>query len=434
MTPADRIAVLSLFPITATVKGDRLYIGGCDVVELAERFDTPLYLFDELTLRGQCREFRSQFEGRYPNTLIIYAAKAFLNRALAQLFKEEGLGLDVVSGGELAIARSVDFPRERVYFHGNNKTEPELAEALDWGIGRIVVDNLQELGLLERLAADRGIRQDILLRLSPGIDPHTHRFTTTGVIDSKFGFPIPTGQAEQAVARALASAHLNLIGLHCHLGSPIFELEPFAQAVDIMLEFASQMAQRHGLRLQEFSPGGGFAIQYTLDKPAPSIAQYAEVITSKLGPQVGKLVVEPGRSVVGRAGVALYRVGAIKDIPGVRRYVSVDGGMADNIRPALYGARYQALLANKAAAQGGAPVTVAGKFCESGDILIQDIELPEPCAGDIIAIPCSGAYCPAMASNYNAALKPAIIFVKEGQARLVRRRQSYDDLMAQDLV
>jgi diaminopimelate decarboxylase len=283
-----------------------------------------------------------------------------------------------------------------------------------------------------------------LLRLSPGIDPHTHHHTTTGVIDSKFGFPIATGQAEEALKVALSSANLRLVGLHVHLGSPIFELEPYKQAVEVVLRFAAEMAARHGFQMAEFSPGGGFAVQYVRDTPAPPTAAYAEAICSTLlsespsleglGLPPPRLIVEPGRAIVARAGVALYRVGASKDIPGVRRYVSVDGGMADNIRPALYGARYEAVVANKAGEGGGEPVTIAGKFCESGDILIKDVRLPRLKPGDLIAVPVSGAYCPSMASNYNASLKPAIVMVKEGQARLVRRRETYQDLVEHDLI
>jgi diaminopimelate decarboxylase len=311
------------------------------------------------------------------------------------------------------------------------------------------VDNFHELALLQAVAKEANAVQSVLLRLSPGIDPHTHQHTTTGVIDSKFGFPIATGlrqaqatgQAEEALKVALSSANLRLVGLHVHLGSPIFELEPYKQAVEVVLRFAAEMAARHGFQMAEFSPGGGFAVQYVRDTPAPPTAAYAEAICStlliesrRLGLPPPRLIVEPGRAIVAHAGVALYRVGASKDIPGVRRYVSVDGGMADNIRPALYGARYEAVVANKAGEGGGEPVTIAGKFCESGDILIKDVRLPRLEPGDLIAVPVSGAYCPSMASNYNASLKPAIVMVKEGQARLVRRRETYQDLVEHDLI
>ncbi len=416
-----------------------LSIGGCDLIRLAEEFGTPLYVFDEVTLRRRCTEYGTEFGSRYPDTLVIYACKAFINRALAQLFKEEGLGLDVVSAGELAIARSVDFPLSKVYFHGNNKTREELEPALNWGIGRIVVDNFYELSLLTEVAKKAGIVQDILLRLCPGIDPHTHRYVATGVADSKFGFPM--AQAKEALARSLSTPNLNLVGLHAHLGSQICEIKPYQDAVEIMFRFAAEMRDEHGFELLEFSPGGGFAIQYTLDDPAPSTADFAQAITSslvsvteELGLHQPRLIVEPGRGIVGRAGVALYQVGGIKEIPGIRKYISVDGGIGDNIRPALYGARYEAIAANKMAADEMEVVTIAGRYCQSGDVLIRDISMPKLEPGDIIAVPCSGAYSIPMASNYNAVLKTAIVLVKEGEARLIRRRETHEDLMRRDIL
>ncbi len=416
-----------------------LSIGGCDLIRLAEEFGTPLYVFDEVTLRRRCTEYGTEFGSRYPDTSVIYACKAFINRALAQLFKEEGLGLDVVSAGELAIAKSVDFPLSKVYFHGNNKTREELEPALNWGIGRIVVDNFYELSLLTEVAKKAGIVQDILLRLCPGIDPHTHRYVATGVADSKFGFPM--AQAKEALARSLSTPNLNLVGLHAHLGSQICEIKPYQDAVEIMFRFAAEMRDEHGFELLEFSPGGGFAIQYTLDDPAPSTADFAQAITSslvsvteELGLHQPRLIVEPGRGIVGRAGVALYQVGGIKEIPGIRKYISVDGGIGDNIRPALYGARYEAIAANKMAADEMEVVTIAGRYCQSGDVLIWDISMPKLEPGDIIAVPCSGAYSIPMASNYNAVLKTAIVLVKEGEARLIRRRETHEDLMRRDIL
>ncbi|MBI2908345.1 MAG: diaminopimelate decarboxylase [Chloroflexi bacterium] len=430
-----------IFPETARVRDNgHLFLGGCDAVDLVDRFGTPLYVFDEATLRSQCAQFVGEFTLRHADTQVVYACKAFINRPLAQILHEEGLGLDVVSGGELAIARAAAFPVEKVYFHGNNKTPEELRFALDAGIGRFVVDNFLELERLEALAGEAGKKQDILLRLSPGVDPHTHQHTTTGIIDSKFGFTIATGQAETAVARAMSASHLNLVGLHVHLGSPIFETEPYQLAMRMTFQFAAQMREKLGLRMAEFSPGGGFAIQYTGDSPAPPVGAYAEAIVSALhegsraaGMPAPRLIVEPGRSIVGRAGVALYTVGATKEIPGVRKYVSVDGGMADNIRPAIYGSRYEAVLANRTGGVGEL-VTIAGKFCESGDVLVRDVQLPELRTGDILAIPAAGAYCLSMASNYNASLKPPIVLVKDGNARLIRRRETYEDLMRCDVI
>jgi diaminopimelate decarboxylase len=433
---------LTLFPLTAEVNEQgHLIIGGCHVVDLAEEFGTPLYLFDESTICQTCREFKNEFTRLYPDTLVIYACKAFLNRALALILREEGLGLDVVSGGELSIAHSVDFPMDKVYFHGNNKTPEELNLALDWGVGRIVVDNLYELKLLNRLAKKRGTDQNILLRLTPGVDPHTHQYTSTGTIGSKFGFPVATGQAEEAVNQALSDSSLNLLGLHFHLASPVAEIQPYELAMEIVLGFACGISQKFSFDLCEFDIGGGFAVPYTADSGVPTTAEYAGTITDTLNSLISelelsrpRLIIEPGRAIVARAGVALYKVGAIKEMPGIKKYVCVDGGMSDNIRPALYGARYEALLANKALKQAGKVVTIAGKLCESGDILVKDVSLAAARPGDIIAIPVCGAYSIPMASNYDALPRPAIVMVKEGQARLIRRRETYQDLMSLDLI
>jgi diaminopimelate decarboxylase len=430
---------LSLFPATSGInKLGHLTIGGCDLVQLAVDYGTPLYIFDEQGLRDKCREYQTEFRKCYPGTSVLYASKAFINQALAVLFKEEGIGLDVVSGGEMSIARSVGFPPGRVYFHGNNKSTEEIQMALQWGIGRIVIDNFHELGLVDRLAGEAGVKPAVLLRVNPGIDPHTHRKIATGNIDSKFGFP--QGERERVITQAMASANLNLVGLHAHIGSLIFELQPYQEAITALLELAAEMKAKNGFDLKELNIGGGYAIQYTSDSPALPVSAYAGAISERIKHECDRLnlgqpglTIEPGRSIVGRAGVALYKVGAIKDIPGVRLYISVDGGMADNIRPAIYGSKYEAAVANKALAQNDAPVTIAGKFCESGDILIQDIKLPAVSPGDLIAIPDCGAYCLAMASNYNASLKPPIVMVEDGRARLIRRRETYEDLIRLDV-
>ena len=429
-----------VFPDTTdTNAAGHLTIGGCDALDLAEQYGTPLYVLDEATLRARCRQFSGAFASRYPNSQAVYASKAYINPALARIFAEEGLGLDVVSGGELAVAMAGDVPLDHVYFHGNNKSPAELEEAVSAGIGRIVVDSFHELDLLQQICAQAGKNQDILVRVSPGIDPHTHAYTTTGIIDSKFGFSIQTGDAERAILQAIAAPNLNLRGLHFHLGSPIFELEPYQAATDLVLRFAAGLREQ-GLNLQEFSPGGGFAIAYTRNDQPPAPDDYAEAIVStltatcaELGMDQPNLVIEPGRSIIGPAGVALYRIGAIKDIPGIRTYVSVDGGMGDNIRPALYQASYEVLSANRPAAEPDATVTIAGKYCESGDVLATDILLPSPTAGDVIAIPAAGAYCPSMASNYNLNPRPPIILVQDGASRLIRRRESYADLMHCDV-
>ena len=431
----------SLFPITADVNdADHLTLGGCDVAELASEYGTPLYMYDEDTLRATGREFVHEFTARYPKTRVLYAAKAFVNPALARLVHEEGLGMDVVSGGEIAVTQAVDFPADHIYFHGNNKTADELEMALDCGVGRVVVDNFYELDLLNEIARARGTVQSVMVRLSPGVDPHTHAHTTTGILDSKFGFSIETGDGARAVREAIAASNLDLVGVHFHLGSPIFELEPYSIAIDTVLTFLEQF-KADGLDMREFSPGGGFAIGYVREQPPPPISSYAEVITSAvrdrcrdLGFGEPTLLIEPGRSLVGRAGVAVYTVGAIKDIPTVRKYVSLDGGMGDNIRPALYDAKYEAVVANRMSDPPCETVTLAGKYCESGDVLVRDIELPALDPGDLVAVPSSGAYAPSMASNYNLNPRPAVIMVKDGDARVIRRRETYEDLMALDVL
>ena len=431
----------NVFPDTAEINAQgQLMIGGCNTLELAEEYGTPVYVFDEMTLRSRCRSFVEEFGKLHPSTQVLYASKAYINPALARIFQEEGLGLDVVSGGELAVAQAAGFPLQKLYFHGNNKTPEELKEAVKEGIGRIVVDSFHELDLLDRIAGDAGKVQDILVRVSPGIDPHTHAYTTTGVIDSKFGFSIQTGDAARAVRQALSSSNLRLRGLHFHLGSPIFELEPYSAATDLALRFGAGFREE-GLDLQEFSPGGGFAIAYTRSQKPPTIAEYAETIVTALKATCEELrmglptlIVEPGRSIIGPAGVALYRTGAIKDIPGVRKYVSVDGGMGDNIRPALYQATYEVVSAGQADREAMEKVTIAGKYCESGDVLASDVMLPHLECGDIIAIPASGAYCPSMASNYNLNPRPPMVLVRDGQSRLIRRRESYQDMMLCDVV
>jgi len=436
----EMVSRLALFPLTAEVNSQgHLVIGGGDCVALADEFGTPLYLFDEFTLRRKCAELKKEFGQRYADTTVIYAGKAFISRALAMLLMEEGLGLDVVSAGELGIARSVGFPLDRVYLHGNNKSAEELSLALEFNIGRVVVDNFAELTRLGKMAEAQCCTPDILLRLTPGVEPHTHKYIVTGAIDSKFGFA--PAQWSEAVSQAMAAPNLNLVGLHFHIGSLIYETDPYQKSIELLLDFAAEAKTKHGFELKELNTGGGFAIQYTLDLPAPPIATYAEAIATKIKDKcrqlklvLPKLVVEPGRSVVGQAGVALYRVGVVKDVPGVRRYVSVDGGIGDNIRPALYQARYEAVVANKMSAKEADKVTIAGRFCESGDILIKEIALPAVSSGDIIAIPASGAYSLPMASNYNAVPRPAVAMIREGKARLIRQRETFEDLIRDDLL
>lgn len=432
----------TVFPHTTRVSAKgHLIIGGCDTVELAAEYGTPLYLYDEDTLKGLSKQFLEEFGSRYPNTKVVYASKAFINPALARLFSEVGLGLEVVSGGELSVVLVGGVPAGAVYFHGNNKSREELRLAVSTGVGRVVVDNLYELNALDEVAKDAGCVQDVLVRISPNVDPHTHAYISTGNLDSKFGFPIETGQAEEAVTKAINAKNLRLLGLHCHIGSQILETSPHAEAVRVTLRFAAQM-RKVGLELTEFSSGGGFGIAYTRDEEPPTISAYADAITATLIEECEALgftskptlVIEPGRSIVGPAGVALYSVGSRKAIAGVRTYINVDGGMGDNIRPALYGARYEAVVANKLDQAAEEEVTISGKFCESGDVLVSGVALPPTEPGDIIAIPASGAYCPAMSSNYNMVARPAIVLVGKGNAKLIRRRESYQDMMASDVL
>ncbi len=433
-------AYTSIFPRTTAVLAGRMSIGGCDAQELTRQFGSPLYVFDELELRSTCREYVHAFTSRHADTEVTYASKAYLSRFMASVARDEGIGLDIVSGGELAVALAAGYSAARCHFHGNNKGDVELREAIDAGIGRIIVDNFHELELVDAIARAMGKAQAIILRLSPGVDPHTHAKTTTGTLDSKFGLPISTGAAEQAVADAQRMSGLDLVGLHCHLGSPLFTIEPYDEANAVMLSFAAEMVRKHALRFREYSPGGGFAAQYVREKPAPDVNVYAEEIVSSFKRRCAEhklplphLFVEPGRSLVARAGVALYTVGSTKHVEGLRTWVSVDGGMADNIRPAIYDATYEAVVVNRADDAPAETVTIAGKYCESGDLLVKDAHLPPTQPGDVIALPASGAYCLSMASNYNLALKPAVIAVNDGEARLVRRRETYADLLATDV-
>jgi len=433
------ISRLPVYPMDSRVnRAGHLVIGGCDTTELADTFGTPLYIYDEYTLRSKINEFKREFGKRFPEVVILYASKAFINGAMAMLINEEGLGLDVVSEGELSIAKSVKFPMKKVFFHGNNKSKRQLELGLKWKVGRIVVDNFYELEILGKLAHQRGVTQDILLRITPGVDPHTHQYTSTGTIDSKFGIPLPL--KEEAVKKAMSTRGLNLVGLHFHIGSLIYETEPYIESVKFILNFAAEMKKKYGFVLKELDTGGGFAIQYTIDKPAPPFSSFAESLTrtiktecKRLKLELPRLFIEPGRSIVAQSGAALYTVGVVKDIPGIRTYVSVDGGMGDNIRPALYQARLEAVVANRMRAKIAEKVTISGKFCESGDILIRDIELPTMKAGDILAVAGTGAYSIPESMNYNAFYRPPVVLVKDGKARLIRRRETLKDITACDI-
>jgi diaminopimelate decarboxylase len=427
-----------LLPDTASVtSAGHLALDGVDLVELAAEFGTPLYVYDEATIRNRARAYRDGLEKAYPgDSLVCYAGKAYCAPWLLRVIASEDLGLDVVSGGELFMAQQSGFPTRRIYFHGNNKADDELAQALEVGVGRVVIDNFEEIERLSRMAVSRGVEQRVLLRVAPGVEAHTHAHIKTGVLDTKFGLSIQTGAAASAVARIRQSPGLELVGLHAHIGSQVFELEPYQQTIARVFEFALSV----GLELAELSPGGGFGVRYTpADELMPpeavtrAIAEAVCAAASKAGLALPLLTIEPGRSIVGSAGIALYRVGSIKEIPGVRTYVAVDGGMADNIRPTAYGAVYTPLLANRAREAASVTVAIAGKFCESGDVLVREASLPMPAVGDLVAVPASGAYHLSMASNYNQSLRPAVVVVADGRARLVRRRETFNDLLSADV-
>lgn len=418
-----------------------LEIGGCDCVALAQKYGTPLYVMDEELIRKNCKTYKNSIEKHYDgNGLVLYASKAFSCKAIYRIVKEEGLGIDVVSGGELYTALSVGFPVEKIYFHGNNKTADELCMALENDIGRIVVDNIYELELLDRLAREYGKRPKILFRIKPGIDAHTHSFIRTGQIDSKFGVALETGEAREIIARALKLAHVEVVGVHCHIGSQIFDSEPFQLAAERLADFIASIRDEFGITLRELNLGGGYGIKYLSNDQPISYDCYIEKVSAEIkriasekGVELPFVLMEPGRSIVGEAGITLYTVGAVKDIPGVRKYVSVDGGMGDNPRYALYQAEYEAAVANRPAGEPHELVTVVGKYCESGDILIKDIMLPRVQPGDTLAVLSTGAYNYSMASNYNRMPRPAVVMVNQGKDTLIIRRESYEDLVRNDL-
>ena len=439
---AATLPLSDVLPLSAGLSPDgELTLGGCDALALAGEFGTPLYVYDVRGIREQSAAFRAAFSDEYADSSVLYACKAFLNRPFARLIAEQGLGFDAVSGGEIAVLRAAGVEMAGVYFHGNNKGAEELRLALAAGIGRVVIDNPEEVALVAAAAAEAGLRQPVLLRVSPGVDAHTHEKTTTGVLDTKFGVPIAGGAAERTLRAILDADGLEFRGLHMHLGSPIFELEPYVLGVEALARFIAEVCRdRLGVEVRECSPGGGFAAGYRTGQPPPSPAEYARVIcgtlrreADRLGFPLPHLAVEPGRAIVARACVALYTVGARKEVPGVRTYVAVDGGMADNVRPAMYGASYEALSAERPLAPAEETVTIAGKYCESGDLLVRDVNLPRLRWGELLAVPASGAYQLSMASNYNLAYRPAVVLVDEGEARLIRRREEADDLMALDV-
>ena len=418
-----------------------LTIGSYDTVELAKQFGTPAYIYDENEIRKNLREFKKSIDDNYGgNGLVVYASKAFCCKEMCRICEQEGTGIDVVSGGELYTALSVGFPTDKIVFHGNNKTCDELEMAVENDVGRVIVDNVFELETLNEIAAKHGKTVGIMLRIKPGIDAHTHDFVKTGQIDSKFGFALETGEAMEGIKKALEMPHIKLKGLHCHIGSQIFDLDPFELAATVMLDLFKEVKEQTGVELEELNLGGGFGIKYLKsDRPRPygdymrKVSDVVNRYSAELGLKTPFILIEPGRSVVGAAGLTLYTVGAVKKIPDVRTYVSIDGGMGDNPRYALYQSHYELICANKASEKREATVTVAGKCCESGDLIQEWTHIQPVEPGDIIAVLSTGAYNYSMASNYNRIPRLPVIMVKDGKARVVVKRETYEQITECDV-
>ena len=422
------------------IRNNVLYIGGMNTGELVKEYKTPLYVIDEELVRDRCRRYYKSFEADKANK-VTYAGKAFLTLAMCQIINDEGLYLDVVSDGELYTALKSGFPMEKVYFHGNNKTLDEIEMGVKLGVGKFVVDNFYEMEKINSTAKKYGKIQEILLRVTPGIEAHTHDYIKTGQIDSKFGFTMLNDEVMNIIKGAVDFPNLKFDGIHCHIGSQIFETKPYEDEVEIMLNLVKKIKDELGCEVEELDLGGGFGIYYTEGDKPKSVEDFCSIILQKarekakeLDLKLPTLVIEPGRSIIGNAGTTLYTVGSIKNIPGVRKYVSVDGGMVDNIRPALYGAKYECVLANRVKDSVKGTVTIAGKSCESGDILIKDVELPESKSGDILAVFTTGAYGYSMSSNYNKIAKPAVVLVNGGKARLIAKRQTFDNLIENEIM
>lgn len=418
-----------------------LTVGGMDTVELAKEYGTPLYIMDEGLIREHCRSFRESMDKYYGGQgLVCYASKAFCCKAMCRIMLEEGLGLDVVSEGELYTALSVGFPPEKLCFHGNNKTDHELSYALENGVGRIIVDNIYELERLDRLAEKTGRTANIMYRIKPGIDAHTHNFIMTGQIDSKFGFALETGEAYEAVKKAIECSHINLVGLHCHIGSQIFDIDPFVKAAEVMLTFIAKIKDELGFEVKELNLGGGFGIRYTEEDAPVGYDKYMEKVSEKVKEvctekniKLPFILIEPGRSIAAPAGITLYTVGGRKEIPNIRTYVSIDGGMGDNPRYALYQSKYDVEVANKANLPKTEIVTVAGKCCETGDLIGEGMPIQPVEPGDILAVLATGAYNYSMSSNYNRIPKPPVVMVRDGKSRVVVKRETFEDIVRNDI-
>jgi diaminopimelate decarboxylase len=414
--------------------------GGCDTVALAKEYGTPLYVLNEQEIRDRCRRVRSGFMDKYPNTQVLYASKAFSSITMYRIIKEEGLGLDVVSGGELYTAIKAEFPMEKVYFHGNNKTVEEIELGIDNNVGCFVIDNEAEMACIQALAMEKGKIVKALLRITPGVYGHTHEYMSTGQIDSKFGFALHNDVVEDAVRKVLQYPNIHFAGSHCHIGSQLYKKEAYTEAVKVMMTLVQTIKNDFGIEIEELNMGGGFGV-YDIDaNKHTDIIVFTEEIMQSITLQcqllqlkMPKILIEPGRWIAAESGITLYTVGSVKHIEGVRKYVSVDGGMTDNPRRALYQAAYQAVIANKAAEKPKEVVTIAGRCCESGDILISKIKLAEAQVGDIVAVFGTGAYNYSMASNYNRLRKPAVVMVNNGTSKVAIRRESYEDLIRNEI-
>lgn len=411
-------------------------VAGCDVVELAHEYGTPLFIYDEQQIRDRCREYIHAFSSRTDDFEVVYASKAFTCLAMCQVLAQENMSLDVASGGELYIALKTWFPPEHIYLHGNANNRDELKRAIRSQVGYIVADSLDELSVANELAGEQGINQPVLLRITPGIEAHTHDFIQTGKQDSKFGFCLADGKADEAVSLALDCSNLELVGFHCHIGSQIFSMDPYRKAIGLLADFMDICRRKYDFICRILDVGGGLGATYTAEDSPASIDELAETIVggleaemSRVGLPVPRIVVEPGRSIVANAGLTAYTIQAIKTIPSVKTYVAVDGGMSDNLRPMLYQASYEALIANRPEAVPTMTVDVAGKHCESGDILVKGANLPDPRPGDVLITPATGAYGYSMSNNYNGQTRPAVLFVKEGTARVIIKRETYEDLV-----
>lgn len=424
-----------------TVNNGNLYFNGVDTVELARNYGTPLYVMSEDIIRENCRKYKQAIDKYYGGKgLPLYASKAFSSKAIYKIVMDEGFGVDVVSGGELYTALKAGMPASKIYFHGNNKTNDELRMAVEYGVGHIVVDNLEELNRLDKIAAFDGKIMNISFRIKPGIDAHTHDFVKTGQIDSKFGVALENGEAFEIIKTASKMNNVKVVGVHCHIGSQIFDVEPFQLAAKVMLKFMADVRDQIGIEIRELNLGGGFGIRYTEKDDPLDYSEYMRIISQTVTEEAEKLnypvpfmLCEPGRSIVGAAGMTLYTIGSVKEIKDVRTYVSVDGGMCDNPRYILYRSAYSMTVANKADKEPDTEVTVVGKCCESGDILQENIKLQSPAAGDILAVFATGAYNYSMSSNYNRIPRPPVVMLKGATPRIIVKRETYEHILANDL-